>query len=244
LNQTVAPDFDPRYPERLARRGRKKVETVMTWSAVEFENWRSAVVNPEKRKRAWEDLSSDQKKQVKELRTFLDFYRAAKLDVDPRTIQNREVPEPDILCELSQSGHYFELGELTDQSIPALEAEARRDGNDIYGGKASLSDPLEKMIYQKCAKTYLLNGMPVSLLLHFSVPHQVPCHSFVRAYLAESRGRILAALNASPFWKIWFFDCWTNKVLTVIERDQPIPASESCAALADGQTGGTGQRVN
>ena len=216
----------------------------MTWTAVEFENWRGTVTNLEKRKRAWEDLSSDQKKQVKELRTFVDFYRAAKLDVDPRTIQNREVPEPDIFCELSQSGHYFELGELTDQSIPALEAEARCNGSDIYGGKASLSDPLEKMIYQKCGKTYSLNGVPVSLLLHFSVPHQVPCHSFVRAYLAESRGRILAALNASPFREIWFFDCWTDKVLTVIDRDQPASASESCAALADVQASGTGQRVN
>jgi hypothetical protein len=146
-----------------------------------------------------------------------------KLDVDPRTVQNREAPEPDIFCELSQSGHYFELGELTDQSIPALEAEARRNGSDIYSGTASQSDPLEKMIYQKCGKAYSLNGVPVSLLLHFSVPHQVPCHPFVLAYLAESRERILAGLNASVFRAIWFFDCWTDKVLTVIERNQPIP---------------------
>lgn len=195
----------------------------MTWTAVEFEHWRSTVTDLEKRKRAWEDLSNNQKKQVKELRTFIGFCRAAKLDVDPRTIQNREVPEPDIFCELSQSGHYFELGELTDQSIPALEAEARRNGSDIYGGKASLSDPLEKMIYQKCGKTYSLNGVAVSLLLHFSVGHQVPFPPFVLAYLAESRERILAALNTSPFRAIWFFDCWTDRVLAVIERDPQIP---------------------
>ncbi len=200
----------------------------MTWSALDFENWRSTVVDPEERKRAWDDLSNDQKKEVRELRTFVSFCRAANLDVDPRTIQNREVPEPDIFCELSQSGHYFELGELTDQSIPALEAKARRNGSDIYGGKASLSGPLEKMIYQKCGKTYSLNGVPASLLLHFSVGHQVPFPPFLQAYLAESQERILTALHISPFRAIWFFDCWTDRVLAVVERDQQIPTIVTC----------------
>jgi len=198
----------------------------MKWSAVEFVKWRHTAPYL-KRRRAWDDLSNDRRKQVTELLTFIGFYRAVKLDVAPRTVQNREAPEPDIFCELSQSGHYFELGELTDQSIPALEAEARRNGSDIYSGTASQYDPLEKMIYQKCGKAYSLNGVPASLLLHFSVPHQVPCHPFVLAYLAESRERILAALNASVFRAIWFLDCWSDKVLTVIERDQPIPAPES-----------------
>jgi len=99
-----------RYSEKLAESRRKEAGDAMAWTAVEFEIWRSTVPDPEERKRAWNDLSGDQKKEVKELRTFIGFCRAAGLDVDPRTIENRKPPEPDIYCELSGHGQFYELG--------------------------------------------------------------------------------------------------------------------------------------
>lgn len=193
------------------------VRTV-TWNAAEFDHWFNTVNDPVKQQRALDDLPSPQRRQRRERRTFIQFASAAKLDIDPRTIQNRDVPEPDIYCEVSGSRRYFELGELTDESIPQNEAHALRAGRDIHGGYFSQSRPLEKMIFAKCAKTYRSGDVPVALLLHFSVGHQVPCSPFLSAWLSESRATVIAALNSSPFDTIWIFDCWTDRVLEVIRR--------------------------
>jgi hypothetical protein len=191
----------------------------MTWTAVEFENWRSAVTDSEKRKRAWNDLNNDQKKEVKELRTFIGFYRAADLDVDPRTIENKKPPEPDIYCELSGRGQFYELGELTDPCIPRNAAEAQRAGSDIHGGSYSSLEPLGRMVFQKCAKQPALNGISADIVLHFSVSHMVPYPPMLTAFLAENGAAIKAALTASVFSRIWFYDEWSNKALAVVERD-------------------------
>jgi hypothetical protein len=191
----------------------------MTWTAVEFEKWRSTVANPEKRKRAWNDLSNDQKKEVKELWTFIGFYRAADLNVDPRTIENRKPPEPDIYCELSGRGQFYELGELTDECIPRNAAEAQRAGSDIHGGSYSSLEPLSRMVFQKCAKQPTLNGIPVDIVLHFSVSHMVPYPPMLNAFLAENGTAIKAALTASASSRIWFYDERSGKVLAVVERD-------------------------
>jgi len=190
----------------------------MTWNAVEFEHWFNALTDPAKRQRALDDLTAAQRKERRELRTFIQFASAVKLDADPRTIQNRTAPEPDIFCEISGCDRYFELGELTEESIPKSEADARRAGLDTYGGAISPTRPVEKMVFEKCRKTYASRGVPVDLLLHFSVGHQVPHPGVLSAWLAESRDRVMAALNAGPFGAIWFFDCWTARVLGVIER--------------------------
>jgi hypothetical protein len=209
----------PRYSEKLAEAWRKKAGSAMSWTAVEFENWRSTVPDPEKRKRAWNDLSNDQKKEVKELRTFIGFCRAADLDVDPRTIQNRKPPEPDIYSELSGRGQFYELGELTDECIPRNAAEAQRAGSDIHGGSYSSIEPLGRMVFQKCAKQPTLNGIPAEILLHFSVPHMVPYPPMLTAFLAGNGAAIKVALRASPFSRIWFYDEWSAKVLAVVEHD-------------------------
>lgn len=178
----------------------------MTWTAVEFENWRSTVPDSEKRKRAWNDLSKDQKKEVKELGIFIEFCRAADLDVDLHTIENRKPPAPDIYCELSGRGHFYELGELTDECIPMNAAVAQRAGSDIHGSFYSPLEPLRRMVFQKCAKQPMVNGIPADIVLHFSVPHMVPNLPMLTALLAENSTAINAALTASPFSRIWFYD--------------------------------------
>lgn len=191
----------------------------MTWTAVEFENWRSTVTDLEKRKRAWDDLNNVQKKEVKELRTFIGFCRAAGLDVDPRTIENRKPPEPDIYCELTEQGQFYELGELTDPRIPRNAAEAQRAGSDIHGGSYSSLESLGRMVFQKCAKKPMLKGVPADIVLHFSVSHMVPYPPILTSFLAENGAAINVALTASPFSRIWFYDEWSDKVLAVVERD-------------------------
>jgi hypothetical protein len=196
----------------------RKSGTPVIWSAAEFDSWFNTVSDPVRQQRALDDLTASQRKLRRERRTFIQFASAAKLDVDPRTIQNRDVPEPDIYCEVSGSSRYFELGELTDERIPQNEARARRAGRDIHGGYISQSGALEKMIFAKCAKTYHSRDVTVGLLLHFSVGHQVPCSQFLAAWLSESGANVMAALHSSPFDTIWIFDCWTDRILRVIRR--------------------------
>jgi hypothetical protein len=169
----VAAESVLRYSEKLAESRRREAGDAMTWTAVEFENWRSTVPDPEKRKRAWNDLSNDQKKEVKELRTFIGFCRAA---------------------------------------------EAQRAGSDIHGGSYSPLEPLGRMVFQKCAKQPTLNGIAADIVLHFSVSHMVPYPPMLTAFLADNVAAIKAALTASAFSRIWFYDEWSDKVLAVVER--------------------------
>jgi hypothetical protein len=39
------------------------------------------------------------------------------------------------------------------------------------------------------------------------------------AFLAENGAAIKAALTASSFSRIWFYDEWSDKVLAVVESD-------------------------
>jgi hypothetical protein len=215
----IAAESVLRYSKKLAESRRNEAGNAMTWTAVEFENWRSTVPDPQKRKRAWNDLSNDQKKEVKELRTFIGFCRAAGSDVDPRTIENRKPPEPDIYCELSGHGQFYELGELTDERIPRNAAEAQRASSNIHGGSYSSLEPLRRMVFQKCAKQPRLNGIPAEIVLHFSVSHMVPSPPMLAAFLAENGATIKAGLTACAFSRIWFYDEWSGKVLAVVERE-------------------------
>jgi hypothetical protein len=113
---------------------------------------------------------------------------ASALDADPRTIENRTPPEPDIYCELSGHGKYYELGELTDERIPRNAAEAQRAGSDIHGGSHSPSEPLGRMVFQKCAKLPTLNDIPADIVLHFSVSHMVPYPSDAHRIPGGERG--------------------------------------------------------
>jgi hypothetical protein len=79
----------------------------MTWNAAEFDKWCHEQKDPVKRQRAMADLTSDQRKEHREFVMFTRFAPAANLNIDPRTIENRKPPEPDILCEVSGTKRYY-----------------------------------------------------------------------------------------------------------------------------------------
>lgn len=190
----------------------------VSWTPTAFEYWLDSVHSPDKRQRALEDLTSPQRKMRREWLTFKRFVEVAKLDIDPRTVENRTPPEPDIYCEESGLARYFELGEVTDESIPHNEAMAQRANRDVHGGCISPTDPFARMILGKCGKVYGTAGTKVDLLLHFSVGHHVPCSQLLRIWISESRERVNNALFASPFDRIWIFDCWTDQILETLQR--------------------------
>ncbi|MGA2651984.1 MAG: hypothetical protein ABSF28_15740 [Terracidiphilus sp.] len=190
----------------------------MRWEAAEFHDWFTKTDDPVKRRRAMHDLTSDQAKEYREWQTFKRFAKASALDIDPRTIKNRKAPEPDILCEVSGIGHYFELGTVVDEKVAKGAGDAARNGLDIHAGWCSPSDAPQRMIEQKCAKTYPTNGLAVSLLLHYDVNLQVPHPNAVEAVVADSRQVALKQFQASQFDAIWFFDGWSDTVLRFIGR--------------------------
>jgi hypothetical protein len=171
-----------------------------------------------KKCRAHSELTSDQAKEYREWRTFNRFAKASALDINPRTIENRKAPEPDIFCDVSGSGHYFELGTVVDENVAKGAGDAARKGLDIHAGFCSPLDALQRMIEQKCSKTYQTNGLLVSLLLHYDVNLQVPHPNAVEAVISDSRQVALQQFQASQFDAIWFFDGWENRVLRFIER--------------------------
>jgi hypothetical protein len=187
----------------------------MRWIAAEFHDWLTKTADPIKRSRARNDLTSDQAKEYREWLTFRRFAKTSALDIDPRTIENRRAPEPDILCMVSGNEHYFELGTVVDTAVAKKAGDAARIGLEIHAGFYSPLEALQRMIVQKCAKPYSTNGLPVSLLLHYDVNLQVPHPDAAKAVVSDV---VLQQFQASQFNTIWFFDGWSDSVLRFIER--------------------------
>jgi hypothetical protein len=190
----------------------------MVWTSVEFHGWYIGL-DAEKKRRAWAGMTKEQEKSYREYLTFLNFAKVSPLDIDLRSIENRPVPEPDILCKVAGSAEYFELGEVTDEGLAKRASIAERAGVDTNSGWMDQSAPLLKMITQKCSKTYSCNQLPVSLLLHYNVGHQTPHPQVVAQVASDVRQLASQQFQASPFAAIWFYDGWEQKVLDVIKRD-------------------------
>ncbi len=174
---------------------------------------------PDERKRkAWDDLCPDQRKSYTEWWTFEKFARIAPLDIDPRTIENREPPEPDIRCRMSRAEHYFELGEVTDQTLARTAGIAAKNGQGIFAGKLSQMEPLARIFRQKCSKKYSTHGYPLHLLLHYSVGHQVPHTEHLRAEISQRERIIVRSLQRSPFASVWLFDGWSEVVIAYVQQ--------------------------
>ena len=54
-------------------------------------------------------------KDARELEIFRAFVASACLAVAPESISHRPEPEPDVLCSVEGSDHYFELSEVLAQ---------------------------------------------------------------------------------------------------------------------------------
>jgi hypothetical protein len=190
------------------------MSAVVSWNPAEFDDWYIQQTD-ERKAKAWDSLRSDQRKIYTEWWTFGRFARVAPLDIDPRTIENREPPEPDVICQISHEPHYFELGEVTDESVAQKAGIAAKQGRDIFSGTYSHLPPLMRIFEQKCFKTYATHGRQVHLLLHYSVGHQVPHTSRVLAEIIKGQQD---KLQQSPFASLWLYDGWSNSVISYVQR--------------------------
>jgi hypothetical protein len=188
------------------------------WNSAEFHYWYSQMPRDERKSQAWYDLSQDQQKLYREWLTFRDFARVAPLDIDPRTVQNCEPPQPDITCQISRQRHYFELGEVTDETVARRAGIAAKQGDDIFGGSVSQLSALWWVFGQKCSKKYVTSGCPLHLLLHYSVGHQFPNAVQLQEEVARRHQGIVNELQKSPFASLWLYDGWDNRVIAALQR--------------------------
>ena len=191
---------------------------VKNWNPAEFDHWYSQMPLDERKRRAWDSLRPDQRKLYTEWQTFERFAVVAPLDIDPRTIENREPPEPDIRCQMSRANHYFELGEVTDQTLAREAGEATKQRQEIFSGSFSQLSPLLRIFRRKCSRKYVTYGRPLHLLLHYSVGHQVPYTAKLRAEISKGHQEIARQLQTSPFSSLWLYDGWGNTVIACVQR--------------------------
>jgi len=189
-----------------------------SWNAAEFYHWYSRMPNDERKRRAWDDLGQAERKLYEEYWTFRKFAKIAPLDIDPRTIENREPPEPDILCDISRNHHYFELGEVTDEKLAQKAGVAAKQKQETFAGTFSQLDTLIRIFDKKCSKKYVTNGFPLHLLLHYTVGHQVPHIPHIKAEISKEKHLVVAKLQNSPFSTMWLYDGWDNIVIAHVER--------------------------
>lgn len=187
------------------------------WNPAEFDYWYKRLPLDERKRRAWDGLSGDQKKRYTEWWTFGKFASASSLDIDPRTIESREPPESDIHCCVSGKGNYFELGEVTDQTLARNGGKAAKQQQDVHAGSFAQLEPLSRIVEQKCSKRYTTHGQPLHLLLHYSVGHQVPHTALVRSEMAKVQREIVLKLRKSPFSNLWLFDGWDQCIIGHVE---------------------------
>jgi hypothetical protein len=188
----------------------------MNCNPAEFEYWYDRLPGERKRK-AWEALTSDQRKLWNERWNFRNFAKVAPLDIDARTIESCCPPEPDILCRISGKAHYFELAEVTDENLARRVAIAGKQGKDTFGGPFMQLEPLCRIYNQKCSKKYKTDGHDLHLLLYYSTDHQVPYTEGLREEISKLQDAIEKKFRQSPFRTAWLYDGWNE---AIIERVQ------------------------
>ena len=76
-------------------------------------------------------MSDNLQKSRREVSVFQEFAERSGLPIVPNSIEKREPPEPDILCEVTGKGHVaFEIKEMCDEPIAKVVSALRKTKDD------------------------------------------------------------------------------------------------------------------
>jgi hypothetical protein len=164
-------------------------------------------MTPDEKRRAYNALPSDTKKELAEMGAFIGFAQAANLAVESPT--NEKPPLPDISCKIGGSPYLFELGEITDEGVAENVSKSLRTG-EVTGGAFSEEEPLIRIIRKKAASTYRTDGAPLDLLLHYDKQYPFAPGDYLKRYEADIAA---AMIPNGPFSRIWIYDSWTKSIL-------------------------------
>jgi hypothetical protein len=106
--------------------------------------------------------SSEATKGLEEIDAFRLFIARSQTHIDPLSVEKRNPPEPDIMCEHATEGFIaFELAILCDPEIAKVIAA----GPKARTGAFSTSDPSAEIVRKKLKKTYT-TCHPIELLVY------------------------------------------------------------------------------
>ena len=76
-------------------------------------------------------MSDNLQKSRREVSVFQEFAERSGLPIVPNSIEKREPPEPDILCEVTGKGHVaFEIKEMCDEPIAKVVSALQKTKDD------------------------------------------------------------------------------------------------------------------
>src|SRR5437870_1544433 len=108
-------------------------------------------------------MGNKTKKAQRERKIFERFAAAAKLNVQPGSVESREPPEPDILCSIEgRAAVAFELVEVVDEPYAEMESIALqgRQPHAVFYGK-----PVLDCIRVKCRDRTFQTAHPMELVV-------------------------------------------------------------------------------
>jgi hypothetical protein len=161
----------------------------------------------------WRKLTRGQRKEIDEKAVFMSFLYETKLVSDPFRCSNQAPPKPDLSIEIENNKYYFELGEITDETLAKSVAESIREKTCSVCALSQV-EPLAKMLKQKCEKSYETDSAQVDLLLYYW--RQTPYPNTVHGHLDSNRDEVDELVRNSQFKKIWIYDLPSEEVVRKI----------------------------
>ena len=152
------------------------------------------------------DDSANEKK-VNEKRVAKLFAKVCPLKIKIDSIENRDPPEPDILCERENGQKVaLELVEVIDEGL----------AKSVYtssGKGGSYGHPIIKQICKKLSKSKNYDTKArMELLVYYDLQPQMPTN-VLKPTLEEHSMMLKKKLRKSDFKKIWIFNDRTSEIL-------------------------------
>jgi hypothetical protein len=148
---------------------------------------------------------------------FLEFARAARLQVEEPSVEVRQPPEPDIRCICEGQPVYFELARLLDQGMQRLRLKAMRNApQPVTCDPKDVGLPERDVLRPKLSKTYSTRGVPLELLLYFDAENWLVAGVDVTGdFPWHARHVMEPLLSPMPahIRRVWVFERYRNSVL-------------------------------
>lgn len=155
------------------------------------------------------DLRSSEKKRALEMSIFRSFVPASGLLIDEGSAENREPPNPDIRCTISGEKYWFELGRVINQTVAEKINPNRRKFDDSFSFDQEA--PFVELISNKKAQTFVTEGAPVDLILHFDL--RLGTEASVKCLAENQKPGLDLLTTTGPFKRVWIFDELTKQVV-------------------------------
>lgn len=104
---------------------------------------------------------SEARKGLEEIEALRRFIARSGAAIDPSSIEKRNPPEPDLLCQGTDGPVAFEVANLCDGEIAKVIAAGARARTDAF----STADPSAAAVRNKLKRTYTTSH-PVELLVY------------------------------------------------------------------------------